>query len=79
MFVSFLLLAAQAAQPTPAQPASQKVAAKMECRNVTEPGSRIPERVCKPHEEWEALAKATQDDLASSRNRGVGQNSGDPR
>ena len=69
----FLSAAAQTAQPSskpaPSSSTVQQPAAKMECRNVTEAGSRIPSRVCKLHEEWEAMAKATQDDLRSSRNQ----------
>lgn len=69
MFVALLLLSvAQSAQPS--QPsADQKPAPKMECRNITEPGSRIPERVCKPHDEWEQMAKDAQDDMRNSRNQ----------
>lgn len=81
MFVTLLLLsAAQSAQPNPAPASNQKPAIKMECRNITEPGSRIPERVCKSPDEWAQLAKETQDDLNSSRNsRASGLNSNDPR
>jgi hypothetical protein len=47
---------------------------------ITEPGSRIPNRVCRLDKEWEALAKDAQDDVASSRNgRGVGVQSNDSR
>lgn len=76
MFASLLLLAAaQAAAPAPAPAADQNSAAKMECRNVTEPGSRIPSRVCKPHGEWEAMAKAAEQDMRNSRNQhGEGYN-----
>lgn len=67
MFVALLLLSA--AQPSAAPPEDQKPAPKIECRNIMEPGSRIPSRVCKSHEEWEQLAKETQDDLNSARTR----------
>ena len=63
------LAAAQAAQPSATPAADQKPADKMECRNITEAGSRIPFRVCKLHDEWEAMAKATQDDIRNSRNQ----------
>jgi len=70
MFVTLLLLsAAQSAQPNAAPAPEQKPAIKMECRNITEPGSRIPERVCKSPDEWAQLAKETQDDLNSARTR----------
>jgi hypothetical protein len=70
MFVTLLLLsAAQSAQPSTPPPSDQKPAIKMECRNITVPGSRIPERVCKSPDEWAQLAKETQDDLSSARTR----------
>jgi hypothetical protein len=81
MVLSLLALAAvQTAQPAPTPAADQKPADKMECRNITEPGSRIPSRVCRLHSEWEQMAKATQDDVNSTRNgRGVGINPADPQ
>jgi hypothetical protein len=77
MFVALILLtAAQAVQPAPAAaPQAEQKPAKMECRNITEPGSRIPNRVCKSRDEWDAMAKATQEDYRSSRNQhGEGYN-----
>jgi hypothetical protein len=69
MFVALMLLtAAQISQPAPVTPTDQRPA-KMECRNITEPGSRIPSRVCKLHDEWEAMAKAAQDDVRNTRNQ----------
>lgn len=70
MFIALMLFSAiQSAQPSPPPSSNQKPAIKMECRNITEPGSRIPERVCKSPDEWAQLAKETQDDLSSARTR----------
>jgi hypothetical protein len=70
MFAMLFLLAADPPAQASAPPAAvQKPAVKMECRNIMEPGSRIPSRVCKSPEEWEQLAKETQDDLNSARTR----------
>lgn len=76
MFASLLFLAAaQAASPQPAPANTQQPAPKMECRSVLEPGSRIPNRVCRLSTEWEAMAQATQNDVRNSRNqRGGGYN-----
>jgi hypothetical protein len=78
MFVGLLLLAQAAAAPPNSQTAraqGQTPTAKVECRMVQEPGSRIPVRICRLDKEWEALAKDAQDDLRSSRNsRGVAVN-----
>ncbi|HEX6072602.1 MAG TPA: hypothetical protein VFY95_06320 [Sphingomicrobium sp.] len=76
MLVGLLLFAAApAAQPNPAPATGQAPTAKVECRMVQEPGSRIPTRICRLDKEWEALAKDAQDDLRSSRNsRGVAVN-----
>jgi hypothetical protein len=72
--------AAPAAQPTSASANGQAPTAKVECRMVQEPGSRIPTKICRLDKEWDLLAKDVQDDLASSRNgRGVGLNPGDGR
>ena len=81
MFVVLSLLAVApiaTAQATPA--AAGTPTAKVECRMVQEPGSRIPTKVCRLDKEWDLLAKDAQDDIAGSRNgRGVGQNSSDSR
>jgi hypothetical protein len=78
VFTSLLVLAtaqAATAQATPAAANPQAPTAKVECRMVQEPGSRIPTRICRLDKEWEALAKDAQDDLRSSRNsRGVAVN-----
>jgi hypothetical protein len=65
----FLLAVDPTSQGSTPPPPAQKPAIKMECRNITEPGSRIPERVCKSPDEWAQLAKETQDDLNSARTR----------
>ena len=68
MMTIALTMLAQAAG-TPATPAkAQTPTAKVECRMVADPGSRIPNRVCRLDKEWEALSKDAQDDLRSSRN-----------
>jgi hypothetical protein len=65
----FILAAAQAtAQSVPAAANAPAPTAKIECRMVQEPGSRIPTRICRLEKEWELLAKDVQDDLKSSRN-----------
>lgn len=72
--------AAPAAQPTSASANGQAPTAKVECRMVQEPGSRIPTKICRLDKEWELLAKDAQDDLRNSRNsHGAGMSSGDPR
>lgn len=76
----FVLAAAPTAAATTPTAAGQAPTAKVECRMVQEPGSRIPTRICRLDKEWELLAKDTQDDMKSSRNgRGVGLNPGDDR
>ncbi len=85
MLMSALILAQAAAATPAAQPAASTASghaptAKVECRMIQEPGSRIPTKICRLDKEWELLAKDVQDDMASSRNgRGVGLNPGDGR
>jgi hypothetical protein len=81
LFVALILAqaasAAPAAQPAKAPAPVQEATAKIECRMITEPGSRIPNRVCRLDKEWEALAQDAQDDMRSSRNqRAIGLNPG---
>ena len=84
MMILAALVLAQAATVPPSKPAppsahGQLPTAKVECRMITEAGSRIPFRVCRLDKEWELLAKDAQDDVRSSRNgRGVADNP-DPR
>jgi len=77
MFIAALILA-QAATAVPAMPPAaapgQKPTAKVECRMITELGSRIPTRICRLDKEWELLAKDAQDDLRNSRNKSFGMN-----
>jgi hypothetical protein len=77
MFIAALILA-QAATAVPATPSAaapgQKPTAKVECRMITELGSRIPTRICRLDKEWELLAKDAQDDLRNSRNKSFGMN-----
>ena len=71
MMTIALTMLAQASAATPTTPTSARTAtptAKIECRMVADPGSRIPNRVCRLDKEWEALSKDAQDDLRSSRN-----------
>jgi hypothetical protein len=76
LFVALILAqAANAAAPAQAAKAPatpQQPTAKVECRMVADPGSRIPNRVCRLDKEWEALAQDAQDDLRSSRNSRIG-------
>lgn len=67
--VLILIAAAQTAPSQPAPPTDQKPPAKMECRSIMEPGSRIPSRVCRLSTEWQAMAKAAEDDMRNSRNQ----------
>jgi len=84
MLVAALMLsqaaAAASAASTPAPTQAQLPTAKVECRMIMEPGSRIPTKICRLNKEWDLLAQDAQDDLRNSRNsRGAGMNSGDPR
>jgi hypothetical protein len=76
MFISALMLvqAATSAPTTPPAALGQKPTAKVECRMITELGSRIPTRICRLDKEWELLAKDAQDDLRNSRNKSFGMN-----
>jgi hypothetical protein len=66
MLITAMILA-QATSAAPAQ--GQAPTAKVECRLITEAGSRIPTKVCRLDKEWELLAKDMQDDLNRSSNR----------
>jgi hypothetical protein len=71
MLMTTLMLAqaAAAAAASPAPAPGQAPTAKVECRLITEAGSRIPTKVCRLDKEWELLAKDMQDDLNRSTNR----------
>ena len=78
MFVSLYLLAVAPVAATQAAPTADgphSATAKIECRMVQEPGSRIPTKVCRLDKEWDALAKDAQADMNSSRNKSLGANS----
>jgi len=67
MITAMLLLAAQAS--VPAGPATAKPPAeKMKCQLIYQARSRIPDRLCLTQAEWDKIAKANQDDMASTRN-----------
>jgi len=67
MITAILLLAAQAS--VPAGPATAKPPAeKMKCQLIYQARSRIPDRLCLTQAEWDKIAKANQDDMASTRN-----------
>jgi hypothetical protein len=80
MLIAMLMLAAAptaAAAPAATPAAGKAPTAKVECRMISEPGSRIPNRVCRLDKEWDLLADDAQNDLRSSRNaRGIGNNPG---
>ena len=67
MITAMLLLAAQAAVQS-APPAAKPAAEKLKCQNVYQARSRIPDRLCLTQAEWDKMAEANRDDLASSRN-----------
>ena len=74
MFIGLLMLsAAPVAQPMPAK--GQTPTAKIECRMIQEPGSRIPTKICRLDKEWDLLAKDAQDSVNTSRNKTIGANS----
>ena len=64
-----LVQATSAAATAPAPAQGQTPTAKVECRLITEAGSRIPTKICRLDKEWELLAKDVQDDLNRSSNR----------
>lgn len=68
---SLAMLFALAAGPSANAPAKQPEVMgdpKVVCRLVTEPGSRIPLRVCRTQGDWDRMAKENQDDWRNSRN-----------
>ncbi|HET9812671.1 MAG TPA: hypothetical protein VFP57_03305, partial [Sphingomicrobium sp.] len=70
MLTFILMMAATpTATPAAAPAAGQQATAKVECRMIAEPGSRIPTRICRLDKEWELLAKDAQDDLQRSANQ----------
>ena len=67
MVTFMVLLAAQAAAAAPPAKANPP-AEKMKCQLIYQANSRIPDRLCLTQAEWDKMADANKDDLASSRN-----------
>jgi hypothetical protein len=75
MIMLMLIGAAQAAVAAP--PAKAKAPAeKMRCQLIYQANSRIPDRLCLTQAEWDKMADANRDDLASSRNAHSAGNAG---
>jgi hypothetical protein len=82
MLFSLLLALSQAAPAVAvnAGPTYDQADDKIVCKlQVTWAGSKIPERICRTHAEWEEIYRAAQEDLHSSRNKTLGCNPTDPR
>jgi hypothetical protein len=81
--LAFALLLAQAGIATPtnnAGPQAQAADDKIVCKlQATWAGTKIPERICRTHAEWEQIYKEAQEDMNSSRNKTLGCNPSDGR
>ena len=70
MLLLILAAAVQAVAPATAVQAPAPAKEKKVCQTAEDVSSRIRyQRVCKTQSEWDAIAKDTQADLESSRNR----------
>jgi hypothetical protein len=70
MLLLIVAAAVQAAVLAPAAPAPAPAKEKKICQAAEDVSSRIRyQQVCKTQSEWDAIAKETQADLQSSRNR----------
>jgi hypothetical protein len=64
LIVALFLLAGCAAQEkVEAVAANQEAKTNLECRKIRTTGSRLPERVCKTHVDWERDAEADREIL----------------
>lgn len=73
-------VSAFAAQPTAAigEQKVKQTRPRMECRSIVQSGTRLSTRTCRPAADWEADARATQDEVLRQQQgpRDIPQNDG---